>query len=157
VNEHEELVTFVGLVAESRTARRGEGKYNAETTLAGRYSYFMYDFPKLTISASLVYPSLLRAGAYTSGGRRDQARIVSDFTCHLGLRQLRQPGPDGRSRRDWGPTLSIGCSSDPAGREVVWTRKGRRRRAFLKIPQSHLLHFTDVGVARHILPSFSGA
>ncbi len=107
-----QLMAFVGLVGNQERPVEGEVKYNTEVTAGGRYSYFMYDFPKLTLAASAaVFPSL------TVGGRvRLQAdasvkrEIVSDFYLSLSaFYSLDTHDPStGESRHDWGPTLSIG-------------------------------------------------
>jgi Protein of unknown function, DUF481 len=107
-----ELVTLVGLIGNHEQPVEGEGKYNAEATLAGRYSYFMYDFPKLTISASLqVYPSLTEGGRVRlEAAGAIKREIVSDFYLSLSIYDSfdsRDP-TTGLSKNDWGPTLSIG-------------------------------------------------
>jgi hypothetical protein len=107
-----QLLAFAGLLVNQERPVEGEVKYNTEVLAGGRYSYFMYDFPKLTLAASVaVYPSL------TVGGRvRLQAdasvkrEIVSDFYLSLSAfysLDTRDPST-GESRHDWGPTLSIG-------------------------------------------------
>ena len=107
-----QLLAYVGILGNQERPVEGEVKYNTEAVVGGRYSYFMYDFPKLTLAASAaVYPSL------TVGGRvRLQAdasvkrEIVSDFYLSLSAfysLDTRDPST-GESRHDWGPTLSIG-------------------------------------------------
>jgi hypothetical protein len=106
------LIVFVGLTGNHEQPVEGEGKYNSEALVGGRYQYFMYDFPKVTISAALsVYPSL------TTGGRvRLQAsasakrEIVSDFYLSFSAYDSfdsKDPST-GLSKNDWGPTLSVG-------------------------------------------------
>ncbi len=107
-----ELMVFAGLVGNHEQPVEGEGKYNAEVGLGGRYSYFMYDFPKLTISASVeVFPSLTEGGRVrleaTGAIKRE---IVSDFYLSLSIYDSfdsRNPST-GQSKNDWGPTLSVG-------------------------------------------------
>ena len=72
----------------------------------------MYDFPKVTISASLeVFPSLSEGGRVrleaTASAKRE---IVSDFYLSLSVYDSfdsKDPST-GLAKNDWGPTLSVG-------------------------------------------------
>jgi hypothetical protein len=106
------LTPFIGILANREQPVEGEGRYNAEATAGVRYSYFMYDFPKVTIGASLqVYPSLTEAGRVRLEASASAKReIVSDFYLSLSVFDSfdsRDP-TTGQSRNDWGPTVSIG-------------------------------------------------
>jgi len=90
----------------------GASSYSAEGIVGGRYAYFMYDFPKLTLAADLVvYPS------FTVGGRvRVEAaasakrEIISDFYLSISIfdsYDSRDPTTL-QSKNDWGPTVSLG-------------------------------------------------
>jgi hypothetical protein len=107
-----ELVVFVGLLGNHEQPVEGESKWNGEASVGTRYSYFMYDFPKVTLSASLqVYPSL------TTGGRvrleaaaAAKREIVSDFYLSLSVYDSfdSKDPTTGLAKNDWGPTLSVG-------------------------------------------------
>ena len=107
-----QLTPFAGIVGTRETPVEGDPTGNLEGLLGGRYTYFMYDFPKVTVAAEVqVYPS------FTVGGRvRVEANaslkreIVSDFYLSLALfdsYDSRDPSTL-QSKNDWGPTLSIG-------------------------------------------------
>ncbi len=107
-----QLIVFAGLLGNHEQPVEGEGKYNAEASVGGRYSFFMYDFPKLTVSASVqVYPSLTDGGRVRLEAAGSVKReIISDFYLSLSVYDSfdsRDPST-GQSRNDWGPTLSIG-------------------------------------------------
>ncbi|HEY7114375.1 MAG TPA: DUF481 domain-containing protein [Thermoanaerobaculia bacterium] len=107
-----ELVVFIGLLGNHEQPVEGASKYNSEAVAGGRYSYFMYDFPKLTISASLeIYPSLSTGGRVRLEASASAKReIVSDFYLSLSVYDSFD-GKDpttGLAKNDWGPTLSIG-------------------------------------------------
>jgi hypothetical protein len=107
-----QLQAFAGLLANQERPVEGEVKYNTEAVAGGRYSYFMYDFPKLTLAASVaVYPSLTVGGRVRVEADASAKReIVSDFYLSLSAfysLDTRDPST-GESRHDWGPTLSIG-------------------------------------------------
>ncbi|MGE5276591.1 MAG: DUF481 domain-containing protein [Acidobacteriota bacterium] len=106
------LTVFAGIIANREQPVDGEGKYNAEATVGARYSYFMYDFPKLTVSASVqTYPSLTEGGRVRLEASASVKReIVSDFYLALSVFDSfdsRDPST-GLSKNDWGPTLSLG-------------------------------------------------
>jgi hypothetical protein len=80
--------------------------------VGGRYSFFMYDYPKLSLkAAATVYPSITRGGRVRvqadASARRE---IVSDFYLSLSVFYSydSQAPTTGAARHDWGPTLSIG-------------------------------------------------
>jgi hypothetical protein len=107
-----ELIVYVGLLGNHEQPVEGESKYNGEAVVGGRYSYFMYDFPKVTISAALqVYPSLTTGGRVRLEASASAKReIVSDFYLSLSVYDSfdsKDPST-GLSKNDWGPTLSVG-------------------------------------------------
>ena len=108
----EQLTGFVGLVGNREQPVDGEGKYNGEATVGLRYYYFMYDFPKLTISASTqIYPSLTTGGRVRLEANGSIKReIISDFYLSLSVFDSfdSKDPTTGQSKNDWGPTLSIG-------------------------------------------------
>jgi hypothetical protein len=107
-----QLTVYAGLLGNHEQPVEGEGKYNAEAVVGGRYTYFMYDFPNVTISSSLVvYPSLTEGGRIrleaAASAKRD---IISDFYLSLSVYDSydSKDPTTGLSKNDWGPTLSIG-------------------------------------------------
>ena len=108
----EQLTGFVGLLGNREQPVDGEGKYNGEATVGIRYYYFMYDFPKLTISAATrVYPSLTTGGRVRLEANASVKReIISDFYLSLSIYDSfdSKDPTTGQSKNDWGPTLSIG-------------------------------------------------
>jgi hypothetical protein len=107
-----QLTVFVGLLGNREQPVEGDGKYNAEATAGTRYSYFMYDFPKVTINASVqVYPSLTESGRVRLEASASAKReIISDFYLSLSVFDSfdSKDPTTGLSKNDWGPTLSIG-------------------------------------------------
>jgi len=106
------LATYVGVTVNHEQPVEGESKYNSEAVIGGKYSYFMYDFPKITLGAALaVYPSLTESGRVrleaSASAKRD---IVSDFYISLSLfDSFDSKNPTtGQAKNDWGPTLSVG-------------------------------------------------
>jgi hypothetical protein len=107
-----QFVVFAGGLGNREQPIAGEGKFNAEAVVGARYYYFMYDFPKITLSASLaVYPSLTESGRVrleaTGSAKRE---IVSDFYLSVSIYDSfdsREP-TTGTAKNDWGPTISIG-------------------------------------------------
>jgi len=106
------LTVFAGVLGNREQPVEGDGKSNAEAAVGARYSFFMYDFPKLTVSASLqVYPSLTEGGRVrleaTGSVKRE---IIHDFYLSLSIYDSfdsRDPS-SGLSKNDWGPTISVG-------------------------------------------------
>jgi hypothetical protein len=103
---------FAGILGNHEQPVQGDGKNNAEAVVGTRYHYFMYDFPKLTLGASVqVYPSITEGGRVrleaTGSAKRE---IVSDFYLSISIYDSfdsREP-TTGQAKNDWGPTLSIG-------------------------------------------------
>lgn len=109
-----QLIPYAGLLLNYEQPVAGEGRENVEGLLGARYSYFMYDFPKLTISASVnVYPSFTVSGRVRIEADASVRReIVSDFYMALSIYDSydsKDPTTQ-LSRNDWGPTISIGYS-----------------------------------------------
>jgi hypothetical protein len=106
------LLVLVGLTGNHEIPVSGDDTNSLEGIVGGRYSYFMYDFPKVTIGASLgVYPSFTIAGRVRLEAAVSLKReIVSDFYVSLSLfdsYDSRDPTTL-TAKNDWGPTLSIG-------------------------------------------------
>ena len=111
-SNQKQLIVYLGLLGNHEQPVDGEDKYNGEAVVGGRYSYFMYDFPKVTISASLqVFPSLTTGGRVRLEASASAKReIVSDFYLSLSIYDSfdsKDPST-GLAKNDWGPTLSIG-------------------------------------------------
>jgi hypothetical protein len=107
-----QMTVFAGLLGNHETPVSGEGRYNSEATVGWRYERFMYDFPKLTVAASVqVYPSLTEAGRVrleASGSVKRE--IISDLYLALSIFDSfdsRDPTTL-EPRNDWGPTVSFG-------------------------------------------------
>jgi hypothetical protein len=107
-----QLVVFAGALGNHESPVEGEGKFNAEAVVGTRYTYFMYDFPKVTLAASLaVFPSLTESGRVrleANGSARRE--IVSDFYLSLSIYDSfdSKDPTTGQAKNDWGPTLSVG-------------------------------------------------
>src|SRR5262249_52785125 len=90
----------------------GASKFSSEAVVGTRYTYFMYDFPKVTLSGSVeVFPSLTESGRVRLEAAGSAKReIVSDFYLSLSIYDSfdSKDPTTGQSRNDWGPTLSIG-------------------------------------------------
>lgn len=107
-----QLLAFAALIGNRERPVQGESKNNLEAAVGGRYSYFMYDFPKVKLAATAtVYPSITPGGRVRAQVDASAKReIVSDFYLSLSVFysfDSRDP-TTGASRHDWGPTLSIG-------------------------------------------------
>ncbi len=106
------LMVLLGFTGNHEIPVEGETTNSAEAVVGGRYTYFMYDFPKVTLNAALaVYPSLTISGRVrleaTASIKRE---IVSDFYLSLSVFDSfdsRDPTTL-EPKNDWGPTLSIG-------------------------------------------------
>jgi hypothetical protein len=106
------LLTLVGFTGNHEIPVEGDSDNSAEVAVGGRYSYFMYDFPKLTVGANLaVFPSLTISGRVrvevSASVRRE---IVSDFYLSISVFDSfdsRDPTTL-TAKNDWGPTVSIG-------------------------------------------------
>ena len=106
------LVVFGGFTANHEIPVEGTTTNSAEAQIGGRYSYFMYDFPKLTVSADVtVYPSLTISGRVRLEAALSVKReIVSDFYLAISIFDSfdsRDPTTL-TAKNDWGPTVSIG-------------------------------------------------
>ena len=106
------LVLYAGGLGNHERPVEGETKFNAEAVVGMRYTYFMYDFPKLTLSAAVqVLPSLTESGRVRLEAAGSAKReIVSDFYLALSIYDSfdsRNPST-GQAKNDWGPTLSVG-------------------------------------------------
>jgi hypothetical protein len=106
------LSALLGVVANHEDPVTGEGRYNVEAVVVGQYSTFMYDFPKLTVNASLkVLPSLTDLGRVRlQADVRAQREIVSDFYVAISVFDSfdSRPPTAGAAKNDWGPVVSIG-------------------------------------------------
>jgi hypothetical protein len=106
------LLALAGFTGNHEIPVDGDADDSAEAVIGARYSYFMYDFPKLTIGATLaVFPSLTISGRvrveFSASVKRE---IVSDFYLSLSLFDSfdsRDPSTL-TAKNDWGPTVSIG-------------------------------------------------
>jgi hypothetical protein len=106
------LLALAGFTGNHEIPVSGDSENSAELVVGGRYSYFMYDFPKLTIGASLaVFPSLTISGRVRLEASASVKReIVSDFYLSISLFDSfdsRDPTTL-TAKNDWGPTVSIG-------------------------------------------------
>jgi len=103
---------LLGISADHETPVDGTSKYEAAAVIAGNFSTFTYDFPKLTVGATLqVIPYLTDAGRVrleaTAQAKRE---IVRDFYLSLSVFESfdsRDPSTQ-QAKNDWGPVLSIG-------------------------------------------------
>ena len=106
------LVAFAGVTGNHEIPVQGDDTNSLEGVVGGRYSYFMYDFPKLSVGADLaVYPSFTVSGRVRLEASASVKReIISDFYLSISIFDSfdsRDPTTL-EPRNDWGPTLSIG-------------------------------------------------
>jgi len=106
------LIAYAGLTGNHEIPVDGEDTNSLEGVVGSRYSYFMYDFPKLTLGADLqVFPSFTISGRVRLEAAASVKReIVSDFYLAISIFDSfdsKDPST-GQSANDWGPTLSIG-------------------------------------------------
>jgi len=106
------LIVLVGFTGNHEIPVEGTTTNSAEAVVGGRYTYFMYDHPKLTLNAGLaVYPSLTISGRVRVEALVSVKReIVSDFYLSLSVfdsYDSRDPTTL-TAKNDWGPTVSIG-------------------------------------------------
>lgn len=106
------LVVFAGFTGNHEIPVSGEDTNSLEGVVGGRYSYFMYDFPKLTVATALaVFPSFTVSGRVRLEASASVKReIISDFYLSIALFDSfdsRDPTTL-EPKNDWGPTLSIG-------------------------------------------------
>ena len=108
------LTAVAGLLGMHEEPVSGESTNDLAAILTAQYSHFTYDFPKVTISASLsVIPYLTEGGRvrlnFNGSVKREIAR---DFYLTLSIFDdfdNRDPST-GQTKNDWGPVLSIGYS-----------------------------------------------
>ena len=108
------LTGAAGLLGMHEEPVSGESANDLAVILAAQYSHFTYDFPKVTIGASLaVIPYLTQGGRvrvnFNGSVKREIAR---DFYLSLSIFDNfdnRDPST-GQAKNDWGPVLSIGYS-----------------------------------------------
>ncbi len=106
------LVVVAGFTGNHEIPVEGTDTDSLEGLVGGRYSYFMYDYPKLTLSTNLsVFPSFTIAGRvrveFLASVKRE---IVTDFYLALSIFDSfdsRDPTTL-TAKNDWGPTISIG-------------------------------------------------
>ena len=108
------LTGIAGLLGMHEEPVTGTSTNDLAAILAAQYSHFTYDFPKVTIGASLaVIPYLTEGGRvrlnFNGSVKREIAR---DFYLTLSIFDdfdNRDPST-GQAKNDWGPVLSIGYS-----------------------------------------------
>jgi hypothetical protein len=105
------LLALAGFTGNHEIPVEGDNDNSAEMVVGGRYSYFMYDFPKLTLGASLaVFPSLTISGRVRLEVSASVKReIISDFYLSISIFDSfdsRDPSTL-TAKNDWGPTVSI--------------------------------------------------
>ncbi len=108
------LTAAAGLLAMHEEPVSGESTNDLAAILAAQFSHFTYDFPKVTIGASLsVIPYLTQGGRvrvnFSGSVKREIAR---DFYLSLSIFDdfdNRDPST-GQAKNDWGPVLSVGYS-----------------------------------------------
>ncbi len=106
------LIVLAGFTGNHEIPVEGDDTDSVEAVVGGRYSYFMYDYPKIKFATNLgVYPSLTISGRvrveFTASIKRE---IVSDFYVSLSIfdsYDSRDPTTL-TAKNDWGPTVSIG-------------------------------------------------
>jgi hypothetical protein len=103
---------YGGLTGNHEIPVSGADTNSLEGMVGGRYSYFMYDFPKLTVGADLaVYPSFTISGRVRLEAAVSVKReIISDFYLAISIfdsYDSRDPTTL-EPRNDWGPTISVG-------------------------------------------------
>jgi len=105
---------IVGLVGMHEQPVTGDSTNDLAAVIAGQFSSFTYDFPKITLGASLaVIPYLTQSGRvrlnFNGMVKREIAR---DFYLSLSIfDNFDNKDPStGQAKNDWGPVLSIGYS-----------------------------------------------
>lgn len=106
------LGALLGISAEHEDPVDGQSTYEAAAVIAAQYSMFTYDFPKITVNATLqVLPYLTDSGRvrveFNAQAKRE---IVRDFYLSLSIfdsYDSRDPSTQ-QAKNDWGPVLSIG-------------------------------------------------
>jgi hypothetical protein len=107
-----QLAILAGATVNRENPVEGPSKNSAEAILGAEYSHFMYDFPKLTLSASLKFvPSITESGRVrlqvNASARRE---IIRDFYFALSVFDSfdSRPPTEGAAKNDWGPVVSLG-------------------------------------------------
>jgi putative salt-induced outer membrane protein YdiY len=107
-----QLAVLVGATVNREDPLEGDAKTTAEAIVGATYSTFMYDFPKLTFSASLnVVPSITEGGRVRLQANASVKReIVRDFYLSISVFDSfdSRPPTEGAAKNDWGPVISIG-------------------------------------------------
>jgi hypothetical protein len=107
-----QLAVLVGVTVSREDPVEGDAKTTAEGLFGATYSTFMYDFPKLTLSASLyVTPSITEGGRVRLQANGSAKReIVRDFYLSISIFDTfdSRPPTEGASKNDWGPVVSVG-------------------------------------------------
>jgi uncharacterized protein DUF481 len=103
---------LVGAAGSHETPIDGEGSYSVEAVVASRYTYFMYDFPKLAFGVDVtVFPSLTDSGRVRlQADARVRRDIISDFYVSVSIFDTfdSRPPTEGAAKNDWGPVVSVG-------------------------------------------------
>ena len=109
-----QLTAIAGLVGMHEQPVTGSSTNDLAAVLAAQFSSFTYDFPKVTIGATLsVIPYLTQGGRvrvnFNGSVKREIAR---DFYLSLSIfDNFDNKDPStGQAKNDWGPVLSIGYS-----------------------------------------------
>lgn len=109
-----QLTAIAGLVGMHEQPVTGTSTNDLAAVLAAQFSHFTYDFPKVTIGATLsVIPYLTQSGRvrlnFNGSVKREIAR---DFYLSLAIfDNFDNKDPStGQVKNDWGPVLSIGYS-----------------------------------------------
>ena len=107
-----QLLTYAGFTGNHEVPVDGADINSAEAVVGSRYTYFMYDFPKLTVSANAqVFPSLTVSGRVRVQADASVKReIISDFYLAISIFDSfdsKDPSTD-TPKNDWGPTISVG-------------------------------------------------
>ena len=106
------LDLLVGVAGSHETPVAGEGSYSVEALISGSYSYFMYDFPKLSFGVDVtVFPSLTDSGRVRlQADGRVRRDIISDFYISVSIFDPfdSRPPTAGAAKNDWGPVVSFG-------------------------------------------------
>jgi len=106
------LDVLAGVAGSHETPIDGEGRYSVEAVIAGKYSYFMYDFPKVAFGVDVtVFPSLTDSGRVRlQADARVRRDIISDFYVSISIFDTfdSRPPTAGAATNDWGPVISVG-------------------------------------------------
>ncbi len=107
-----QVLVYAGVTANHEVPVDGANIDSAEGLVGSRYSYFMYDFPKLTVSATAqVFPSLTVSGRVRVEADASVKReIISDFYLAISVfDSFDSKDPTTlQPKNDWGPTISLG-------------------------------------------------